>query len=178
MVIEINLLPWRDKIREKQKKVFYYWISFCLFIICIIFYLLHYFLQHEINAKQFNTVIWQKKIANISVARQAVVKMRQQIDIFQFAMQFMGRIDAQQMRLLDFFNHVLSETPSEIVFTEIINQENKMLLLGMTHSVTALTTFVKTFHQAELTEINNQSQHKQFHFQIQVLQNDNTNTLA
>ncbi|MHB1947269.1 MAG: PilN domain-containing protein [Gammaproteobacteria bacterium] len=178
-MVEINLLPWRQSILQKQKRqarwFFLVWLGLILLILSISHGVLAIWL---VRAKQ-NLESLELQLSQLSSDVQVVKDLSQQFQQLQALNQQIQRMEGNRAIVLKLFHHFLLLTPVDVTFSQIIRKQNQIIFIGSSRTIAALRQLMKSFswdsdlNQPELIEIKQQSSGS-LKFQFQVLQHDTT----
>lgn len=157
---QINLLPWREQIRQIKKKHFGIIVAICVGITLFLIFLLHIhyknlinyqikrntFLQGELSKEQNELgVLNKKKNAQLSVDTE---------------LKFISVLREKSYRAVRMLDALVRVVPEGIALNKIIRDDNNIIILGKAQSEIQITYFMKNlaqsniFEQPVLTEIN------------------------
>lgn len=172
---QINLLPWRQILRRKQKQkliCFVIYTDACFFILYL---LAHIVLSILIYSKETKVKYWQQQLTNIDKQVIALKDMREELNKFSHATEFFNHNRVIQITILNLCRKIIAITPLNITLQEMNYRDDKILLIGKAESVQALNQFVNQLSVSQflkkpkLTEIENQPKNSQIKFKIQAM---------
>ncbi len=163
---EINLLPWREKKREQEKKQFTLYLLVGLVMAVIIVILIDYYAKCLVDAQtqrnqrlkdeitQFEKQI--KEIAELKKLRQALIAR----------MTIVQNLQATRALTVRLFDEIIKIMPNGVYLNRVDRIGNKVTLLGYAESNTNISLLMRNIEgnawiqDPELTEIKKSSEGK------------------
>jgi type IV pilus assembly protein PilN len=178
MMIQINLLPWREQARKENRIRFFVQMStfigislFCLVILHIIFSLkfsaqqkLNNYLEDEINQEQ-------------NLLSDSTVKQDQKKSL-EMQLRFIINLHKINIQAIQLLNELTILVSRNISLNKIIKIGNKIILMGAAKSNADLTLFKndlaksKIFNQLVLTDISSEKGVSATNFTLEMVQRD------
>jgi magnesium-transporting ATPase (P-type) len=136
-MLEINLLPWRTLLKEKNKKIrkmFLLSIFILIFLLFTILILLNFILKNNTDY--------------IDDLKNQLTELKNQTpkNTINTGMLIIDQIHANQAELIHFFEFLEQETSPEITWITFTSKKNHMIAIGSADSIPVLTHFVNTYH--------------------------------
>lgn len=138
-MVEINLLPWRAMVREenaRQRK---------LFLMALIGLILVGLVSHIGLNWMLQTV--DTRIADLQNQLTELTSQTQQSH-FNPSLLIAEQIHSSQMELIHFFDNLYKTMQESVVWSEITNQKNHIVMTGNIDSFSILARFVSVYNEA------------------------------
>lgn len=176
MMIQVNLLPWRQRAREVKKKRFI--LEAGLFLLGTLFILMsfHLYYSHQVNMKQelldyLQTEIEQEQDAlnNMSSAGNEEATIRTQLYM-------MMNIYLENNHSIGLLNALITLVPDNVAITTIVKESNVITLSGVASTEDDVNHFMQAiskisyFKQPVLTDINQDKNNGNRYFELRVEQ--------
>ncbi|MDI1351723.1 MAG: PilN domain-containing protein [bacterium] len=155
----INLLPWREKQREQEKKLFTtYLLCGAAFAVCIVF-LVNSYANYLIGDQTERNQIIQKEI-NILNDQIAEIKTLKRVRAGLISrMSIVQNLQSTRTLMVHLFDELIKIMPSGIYVTKLERKDNVVSLTGFSESNTNISILMKSIesniwlHNPVLTEI-------------------------
>jgi Tfp pilus assembly protein PilN len=166
-MVEINLLPWRVYLEEHKKNQFLQYIILIWLCLLVLVLMLYSGLYIKLQTKNRVILHLQKQL---SIAHKKTIQKGQNgvSSLFALIMKFQHN----QVQWVNFLKRLMQLTPEGIVWLKILNQDNRMILMGNTASFQLLLEFVKLLNReqngihADIIKIKNDSDLLQFSLRL------------
>lgn len=158
-MIKINLLPWREELRQQQRrKVIANLLGSSFIAICVMI-LMHFLIGNLINSqKQRNDFLNQ----NIDKLNDAIGNLKA-IELLQTKVtdniKFLINLQSEHYQAVKVINEIALLTPKDIQLTAINHDNNNLTIYGKAQSTALITAFITKittsplFTKPNLTEI-------------------------
>lgn len=146
----INLLPWRENLREKQKQQYLAVLAGVSVLMLGIMFLAGVFVDKLIdNQNQRNQYLQQQiavldvKIANIRNIRESKQSLEQQIALIE-------QLQASRNIAPQIIDELVKVVPAGVAFKSLKRSENNIEVLGISESNNRLSEFMRNLDQSEV----------------------------
>lgn len=149
MTININLLPWREALKEQQKKEF---ISMqglaalsAIATMLIVHLLFNYQItfQGQINEYLKNEIkILDNKIAEIKALKKEKQRLLARMEIIQ-------QLQTNRPQIVRLFNEIVKTVPEGLYLTSLTRTGNSILMDGKAESNTRVSTFMRNIESSK-----------------------------
>ena len=163
---EINLLPWREKKREQEKKEFAVYLVVGLVIAIIIVGLIDYYARSLVDGQTRRNQRLKSEITQLEKQIKEIgelKKLRQALIARMIVVQNLQATRALTVRL---FDEIIKIMPDGVYLTNVARVGNKVTLLGYAESNTNISLLMRNIEgnawiqDPELTEIKKTSEAK------------------
>lgn len=161
-MIQINMLPWRERAREIKKKNFLVSISIAIGIALFFIFLFHMYYEDLISYQDKRNAFLQGEIAQRQVEIDQLRKDKEQQGVIQTKLQFLMGLREKSYRAVRLLNELLKTVPDSITLSKLERNGNGITIEGRAQSELAITAFLKSisqvsiFNQPVLTGISSQ----------------------
>ena len=180
-MIQINMLPWRERAREIKKKNFFISLAISIGFALFLIFLFHMYYYDLIAYQDKRNAFLQAEIAEKQTEINELRKNKEQQALIQTKLQFLMGLREKSYRAVRLLNEMLRIVPDSITLSKLARDENAITIEGRAQSELAITAFLKSisevsiFNQPVLTGINSQQNNTdsaERFFQIKVEQMD------
>jgi Tfp pilus assembly protein PilN len=137
-MVEINLLPWRIYLKEHTIKRNMIKLFFSIIFLIIFCAVIHINLNNQFRQRYQVIGYLQKRMTAMNILRK-----QDYPDNIRIRMLMDYQRDREQ--LIHFFYELMSLTPEDIHWQNIVSQEGQIILTGKTNSYHTLLEFIKMF---------------------------------
>jgi type IV pilus assembly protein PilN len=162
----INLLPWRELLREQNKRLFFIILNSISFLALIILLNCHIIIHFKKNHQQNLNQHLQEKILHYSTKIQTMEKLKQQQAYLVEQIQFIQQLHSRHALIIKIFENVAQLTPKNIYLKSIKYENNLLIIAGKATCNSEIYQFSenmtkqKIFIQPEITEIKTNDDHE------------------
>lgn len=160
---QINLLPWRERVREIKKKNFFVALVVAVGFAVFIIFLFHLYYDDLIDYQDKRNAFLQEEIARKQIEINSLRKDKEQQALVKAKLQFIMALREESYQAVRLLNELLQVVPDSITLSKLSRNGNVITLEGKAQSELAITAFLKTlskvsiFNQPILTGINSQA---------------------
>jgi len=161
-MVQINMLPWRERAREIKRKNFFTAlggvVGFALFII----FLFHLYYDDLIHYQEKRNVFLQNEIAQKQMALDKLRVNKEQQGLIQVKLQFLIGLREKSYHAVQLLNELIKTVPDTITLSKLARDGNALTIEGKAQSDLAVAAFLKSisenafFAQPVLTGISSQ----------------------
>ncbi len=180
-MIQINMLPWRERAREIKKKNFFYTLTGCVGFTLFIIFLFHLYYDDLIRYQDKRNAFLQDEISQKQLEINALRKNKEQQAIIQVKIQFLMGLRETSYNAVRLLNETLKIVPDSIALNKLELNKTAINIEGRAQSDLAITAFLKSisktafFSQPVLTGISSpegKGENNERFFQIKVEQRE------
>lgn len=136
-ILTINLLPWRTQQRQRRQQCFLLLLTSTIFVCFIILWSYHHYLQKQ-------QIELQKQIQQLNIKYLQLTSLQKQ-----------QTLKKENQQLINFLSLLTKITPNQIYLTQIEKNQKKIIVHGITSSLSQLAHFSK---QLQIQNFNQSSQ--------------------
>lgn len=151
----INLLPWREKLREKQKQQYIGVLAGVAVLMLAIMFLVASFVDTLINNQNKRNQFLQQQIAVLDIKIAKIKTIRESKQSLEQQIALIEQLQANRNIAPQIIDELAKLVPSGIAFKSLKRTENRIEVLGISESNNRLSEFMRNLEQSEVF-INNE----------------------
>jgi type IV pilus assembly protein PilN len=180
-MIQINMLPWRERAREIKKKNFVASLSIAIGCTLFVIFLFHMYYDDLVRYQDKRNAFLQGQIAQKQVEIDELRKDKEQQAVIQTKLQFLMSLREKGYRAVRLLNELLKVVPDAVTLSKLERNGNAITIEGKAQSELVITAFLKSisevsiFNQPVLTGISSRqgaTESSERVFQIKVEQKE------
>lgn len=155
----VNLLPWREKQRQHQKKQYLMALVAVAAIIGLIFWFIGQAIDQTIRHQQSRNAFLSREIAVLDAQIAEIQKIKESKNAIEQRMALIEQLQASRNVAAIIFNELATILPSGVTFNSMKRIGNQIQIEGMSDSNNHLSDFIRSldasnvFSAAELSSI-------------------------
>ncbi|WP_133129777.1 PilN domain-containing protein [Legionella yabuuchiae] len=156
---EINLLPWREARREKEKKEFSVYLGVGLAAAAIIVFLWNMYAKNLIEAQTNRNQLLQTEISRLKAQIKEIEELKKLREALIARMSIIQKLQATRILTVRMFDELVNVLPKGVYLTQIEREGDKVTLFGYAESNTNISELMRSIEanqwiqSPELTEI-------------------------
>lgn len=146
----INLLPWRQRRREAQKKQFYLLLA-SLFLCCI-FVLgnMHFWMEHQIDLQLKSNQFIEQQIKNLDEKLEKIKNIQTKKKQLLSRMRVIQDLQKDRPNVVHLFNDLVKIVPDGLTY-HILKRENKLITIeGFAESNTRVSKLMRNIKDSSI----------------------------
>lgn len=180
-MIQINMLPWRERAREIKKKNFIVALGGAVGLTLFIIFIFHMYYNDLIAYQNKRNAFLQSEISQKQMELDELRKNKEQQGVIQVQLQFLMGLREKSYNAVRLLNEILKIVPDAITLSKLQRDGDAITIEGKAQSDLIITAFLKRisqnpfFSQPVLTGISssaNNTESSERYFQIKMEQRD------
>lgn len=143
MSTRINLLPWREELKEQQKKEFFTIAGLGGVLALLIVVLMHMLMSKSISNQQSNNTFLQQEIAILDKKILEIKELKDKKEKLLARMQIIQELQSNRPRIVQLFDGMTRTIPDGLYLTSLTRTHTKLLMDGRAESNTRVSTFMR-----------------------------------
>lgn len=143
-MIDINLLPWRDEQRKKDKKSFLIALTLSIALTFVILVFIHFTLAKKVKNQERRNKILQTEINRITNQIVKLDKVKDKEKILSQQIQTLHGLEEDQYLSVKLLNEINKIVPKGIFLQAIRKAKNKLSIQGNATSNIIVSHFIKS----------------------------------
>jgi type IV pilus assembly protein PilN len=146
---KINLLPWREELRQEKKRQFFSLMGLSVLLTAILVGVVHLYIDGlKAHQEQRNKLIEQeislldKKIAEVKDIGDKKSKLLAKIDLVQ-------RLQESRPEIVHLFDEIPRATPDGVYLTKFTQQNENLVFEGKTQSNARVSAFMRSIEASQ-----------------------------
>jgi type IV pilus assembly protein PilN len=149
-MVQINLLPWRERAREIKRKNFFIALAVSVGIAIFVILLFHLYYDDVISYQDKRNLFLQSQISQRQVKIDEIRKKKEEQDAIEVELQFLMGLRSKSYRAVSLLNELLKIVPDTITLSKMNRDGNSITLEGAAQSELAITGFLKSISQSPI----------------------------
>jgi type IV pilus assembly protein PilN len=145
----INLLPWRQALRQRRQKEFLIGIGAALGLAIVFMLLAHLVVSSRIDAQNRRNDLLKMEIAELDKAIEQIIALEDQKARMIARMQVIDTLQASRPEVVKLFDQMVSTLPEGVYLTSVKQTGKKLEFNGVAQSSTRVSAFMRNIDGSE-----------------------------
>lgn len=156
---EINLLPWREKKREREKKQFTGYLAIGLITAMVIVFLINYYTISLIDEQTTRNQVLKKEIARLDAQIKDIRSLKKLRSALIARMKIVQNLQETRILTVRLFDEIVKIMPDGVYLNQMSRVNDKVTVLGYSESNSNISKLMRNIQQSvwiqdpQLTEI-------------------------
>ena len=145
----INLLPWRQALRQRRRKEFLVGIVAAVALSVVIALLANFAVSSMIDAQKRRNDLLKAEIAELDKAIEQILSLEQRRDRMIARMQVIDTLQSSRPEVVKLFDQMVSTLPEGLYLTSVKQTGKKLEFIGVAQSSTRVSAFMRNIDASE-----------------------------
>jgi type IV pilus assembly protein PilN len=145
----INLLPWRQALRQRRRKEFLVGIGAAVGLAALATLLAHLTVSSMIDAQNRRNELLKAEIAELDKAIEQILALEEQKARMISRMQVIDTLQASRPEVVKLFDQIVSTLPEGVYLTSVKQAGKKIEFNGVAQSSTRVSAFMRNIDASE-----------------------------
>jgi len=145
----INLLPWRQALRQRRKKEFFIGLGASIAMAALVTLLAHLTVSSMIDTQHRRNDLLTAEIAELDKAIEQIVALEQQKDRMIARMEVIDTLQSSRPEVVKMFDQVVATLPEGVYLTSVKQSGRKLEFNGVAQSSTRVSAFMRNIDASE-----------------------------
>jgi type IV pilus assembly protein PilN len=145
----INLLPWRQALRQRRRKEFLYGIVGALVLAGIVTLVASFWVSSMIDAQNRRNDLLKAEIAELDKAIEQILALENQKARMIARMEVIDTLQASRPEVVKLFDQIVSTLPEGVYLTSVKQSGKKLEFNGVAQSSTRVSAFMRNIDASE-----------------------------
>ncbi len=145
----INLLPWRQALRQRRRKEFLYGIVGAFVLAGIVTLIASFTVSSMIDAQNRRNELLKAEIAELDKAIEQILALEDQKDRMIARMEVIDTLQASRPEVVKLFDQIVSTLPEGVYLTSVKQSGKKLEFNGVAQSSTRVSAFMRNIDASE-----------------------------
>jgi type IV pilus assembly protein PilN len=145
----INLLPWRQALRQRRRKEFLVGIGAAVGLAAVITLLAHLAVSSMIDAQNRRNDLLKAEIAELDKAIEQILALEEQKARMISRMEVIDRLQASRPEVVKLFDQIVAALPEGVYLTSVKQSGKKLEFNGVAQSSTRVSAFMRNIDASE-----------------------------
>jgi type IV pilus assembly protein PilN len=147
-VARINLLPWREQLREEKKREFIFFLTGCAILGAIVVFLAHMTMSHRISTQQSRNNILSQEIDHFEKKIKEIEELKKIKAALIARMMIIQELQASRPQVVNIFDEMVRILPRGVYLTEISRKDDKLTVQGISDSNSNISQLMKNIESS------------------------------
>jgi type IV pilus assembly protein PilN len=145
----INLLPWRQALRQRRRKEFLIGIGAAIGLAAVVTLLAHLTVSSMIDAQNRRNELLKAEIAELDKAIEQILALEDQKERMISRMEVIDTLQASRPEVVKLFDQIVSTLPEGVYLTSVKQSGKKIEFNGVAQSSTRVSAFMRNIDSSE-----------------------------
>jgi len=145
----INLLPWRQALRQRRRKEFLIGIVASVVLAGIVTLFAHLTVSSMIDAQNRRNDLLKQEIAKLDKSIEEILALEEQKSRMIARMEVIDRLQASRPEVVKLFDQIVSTLPEGVYLTSVKQAGKKIEFDGVAQSSTRVSAFMRNIDSSE-----------------------------
>jgi type IV pilus assembly protein PilN len=145
----INLLPWRQALRQRRRKEFLIGIGAAVGLAALVTLLAHLTVSSMIDAQNRRNELLKAEIAELDKAIEQILALEEQKERMISRMEVIDTLQASRPEVVKLFDQIVSTLPEGVYLTSVKQSGKKIEFNGVAQSSTRVSAFMRNIDASE-----------------------------
>jgi len=145
----INLLPWRQALRQRRRKEFLFGIGGAVLLAGIIALIANFAVGSMIDAQNRRNDLLKAEITELDKAIEQILALEEQKARMISRMEVIDRLQASRPEVVKLFDQIVSALPEGVYLTSVKQSGKKLEFNGVAQSSTRVSAFMRNIDASE-----------------------------
>jgi type IV pilus assembly protein PilN len=145
----INLLPWRQALRQRRRKEFLVGIGAAVALSIVVALLANFAVSSMIDAQKRRNDLLKAEIAELDKAIEQILSLEQRRDRMISRMQVIDTLQSSRPEVVKLFDQMVSTLPEGLYLTSVKQTGKKLEFVGVAQSSTRVSAFMRNIDASE-----------------------------
>ena len=145
----INLLPWRQALRQRRRKEFLAGIVGAVVLAGVITLISNFVVSSMIDAQNRRNELLKAEIAELDKAIEQILALEEQKDRMVARMEVIDTLQASRPEVVKLFDQIVSTLPEGVYLTSVKQSGKKIEFNGVAQSSTRVSAFMRNIDASE-----------------------------
>jgi len=145
----INLLPWRQELRQRRRKEFLIGVAAAVVLAGIVTLLANLIVNSMIDAQNRRNELLKSEIAQLDKAIEQILALEDEKSRMIARMEVIDRLQASRPEVVKLFDQIVSTLPEGVYLTAVKQSGNKIEFDGVAQSSTRVSAFMRNIDASE-----------------------------
>lgn len=146
---KINLLPWREKLRQERKQRFFVMLGVCSILAGVLVFFGGIYIEEQIQNQQNRNQFVQKKIKGLDTRIVEIKGLKKRKTELLELMNVIQRLQGDRPVIVKVFDELVRVTPDGVFFVMLDMENSKLSITGIAESNNRISTLMRQFNNSK-----------------------------
>lgn len=149
IMTRINLLPWREELRQEQKKQFLMMVLMTFILSAAMVGLIHFQMQAKIDYQVSRNGFLQQEIAKVDEEIKEIRELKKVRRSLVERMEVIQDLQAARPSIVHLFSEIVSTVPNGVYLESMTQTGGNLLINGLAESNARVSTYMRNLSGSE-----------------------------
>ncbi len=149
IVTRINLLPWREELRQEQKKQFLMMVVMTIILSAAIVGLIHFQMQAKIDYQLQRNTFLSQEISKLDKEIEEIKELQKVRRSLVERMEVIQDLQASRPSIVHLFSEIVSTVPNGVYLKSLSQTGNNLVINGQAESNARVSTYMRNLSASE-----------------------------
>jgi type IV pilus assembly protein PilN len=144
----INLLPWRERLREERKREFFTIVVGVVVIAAGLLFLVDRYFNRGIDTQNARNDFVGREIAVLDERVSEINQLRQQKEDIRARMNVITDLQGTRPVIVRIFDELVKTLPDGVYYTSVVRTDNQIALEGISESYARITELLRRLEES------------------------------
>jgi type IV pilus assembly protein PilN len=145
----INLLPWRQALRQRRKKEFFIGIAAAVALAALVTLLTHLTVSSMIDSQHERNDLLKAEIAQLDKAIEQILALEEQKDRMIARMEVIDKLQSSRPEVVKMFDQIVATLPEGVYLTAVKQSGRRIEFNGVAQSSTRVSAFMRNIDASD-----------------------------
>jgi type IV pilus assembly protein PilN len=145
----INLLPWRQELRQRRRKEFLFGVGAAVGLAALIALLAYLTVNSMVDAQNRRNDLLKAEIAELDKAIELIIALEDQKARMISRMEVIDRLQASRPEVVRLFDQIVATLPEGVYLTSVKQAGTRLTFEGVAQSSTRVSAFMRNIDASE-----------------------------
>jgi len=145
----INLLPWRQALRQRRQKEFFIGIAAAVALAALVTLMTHLTVSSMIDSQHERNELLKSEIAQLDKAIEQIVALEEQKDRMIARMEVIDTLQSSRPEVVKLFDQIVATLPEGVYLTSVKQSGRRIEFNGVAQSSTRVSAFMRNIDASE-----------------------------
>jgi type IV pilus assembly protein PilN len=149
MTVNINLLPWREELKEQKKKEFFVFLGGCAGFSALLVFFVHLFFVGKMEDQQENNGYLKQEIAQLDKKIAEIEGLQKEKEKLLARMEIIQELQSNRPHIVQLFDVITNTVPDGLYLVSLTRSGGRLLLEGKAESNTRVSKFMRNIEASK-----------------------------
>jgi type IV pilus assembly protein PilN len=151
----INLLPWRDELRQEKKREFFSILGLLITLMALVGYVWVSFVEGQVKHQQSRNALYQQEISLLDRQVKEIAGLKKQREELESKIEVIQGLQNKRPLIVYYFDNIVRAVPDGVYFKGLSRKENLYTIKGISESNTRVSTLMRNLDASEYFQLPN-----------------------
>ena len=147
-MVRINLLPWREQLREERKRQFFMFLAVTFVLGVFLVFLANQYYEKRVEEQQARNSLLRQEIATLVKNLEKIEGLKRERDALLSRMRIIQELQSNRQILAKLLDQFVRTLPEGVFYTSVDKVAKKITINGMTISNNRVSQLMRNFNNS------------------------------